>query len=341
MGRAGAGLHLPVLGRLRDSPVSRNLFSEHPVVACEPRPQVAAAPPGVVLTRSVGQAARLLDPELTVAHVCVPPVNRTQTLRALADRGFRKIIVEKPLATGADELEAIVRLRELFCLDIVVVAHWLTAELTRRFAAVVQDNTLGALRSISVAQHKPRFHRSLSAPGHPTAFDVEVPHSLGVALRLAGTAELLDASAQAMPCEDTLLPWLGSARLAIRHENGVHTDIVSDLTSPVRERRITLDFEHGVATGHFPLSEEDDHAQLSVITADHREHMVFRDDALSTFLLRSYAAFRRPGDVGDFDLHCEVTRLLCAAKDFCATKDHAARDLCVGTPRATVPEHVG
>ncbi|MGH3625323.1 MAG: oxidoreductase [Sciscionella sp.] len=335
LGRAGSGLHLPVLGRIRDSPAASELFAKLPIVACEPGQVIDPVPPGVVLTRSVEQAARLVAPEQTVAHVCTPPLARLGILHELATLGFRKIIVEKPLAVGTNDLEKILRLRDRFSLDIEVVAHWLTAELTLRLAKLVRDNTVGPLRSISVTQHKPRFRRSLSTHGHPTAFDVEVPHSVGVALRLAGAAELVDASSQAMSCGDTVLPRLGGARLTLRHSGGVRTDIVSDLTSPVRERRITLDFEHATATGHYPLGDEDEYAQLSVTTEDNREHTVFRDDALTAFLLRSYARFHQGGGADDdFGLHCDVVRLLCAAKSHPTSTSPT-----MPSPRTAAPEH--
>jgi hypothetical protein len=143
---------------------------------------------------------------------------------------------------------------------------------------------------------------------------VEIPHSLGVVLRLAGAAELIDAKWTDMRCSDVVVPRAGSARLTLRHDSGVHTDIASDLTSPVQERRITLEFTRGSATGHYPISDQDDHAQL--VIAGQRQ--VFRDDALTRFVVRAYLHFQDgPGDHGTFELHSKIVRLLATAKQHC------------------------
>src|SRR4029079_6631807 len=103
----------------------------------------------------------------------------------------------------------------------------------------------GALRSISSVQSKPRLTRSLASEGHPTAFDVEVPHVLGVALRLAGDADVVAAACTDMHVEGRTVPRMGSAHLVLRHAGGVRTEVLSDLTSPVRERRIALELTGG------------------------------------------------------------------------------------------------
>lgn len=323
LGRAGSGLHLRVLAQARER--DRDLFHSGAIIACDHAPEARRAltgagesENGVTVAESVRAAAELVPPARTVVHLCTPPEDRPGLLGELAQLGFHRVIVEKPLAVDTDGLAEIIRLRERYGLRLAVVAQWLDAELTRRLGALIEQRTLGELRSISFRQHKPRFTHSMATGGHPTAFDVEIPHSLGVALRLAGPAELLDASWTDMCCDAIVLPRMGGARLALRHHGGVHTAIVSDLTAPVRERRITLEFERGSAIGHFPLSEHDHHAQLRVHGADD-QWSVFPDNALTEFVLRTYRRFRdldsQPDDV--FGLHCGVIRLLSAAKRHC------------------------
>ncbi|WP_157570637.1 hypothetical protein [Microtetraspora malaysiensis] len=41
--------------------------------------------------------------------------------------------------------------------------------------AAVDTGKFGGLRRIRVVQNKPRFTHGTTAPGHPTAFDIEVP----------------------------------------------------------------------------------------------------------------------------------------------------------------------
>jgi predicted dehydrogenase len=312
LGRSGAGLHLPVLLRLRATP---GPFTPAPVIGVDP----AGGPdvPGLRHVPSIRHAAHLLDPRRTVVHVCTPPTTRAAVLTELAGHGFRNVLVEKPLAAGEDELAGVLRLRHR--LRLRVVAPWLASELTGELVRLTRGGTLGALRTVSVAQHKPRFHRSTSTPGHPTAFDVELPHAVGVALRLAGTAEVTAASCTDLVLGDVRTPWLGHARLRLRHADGIHSRFTSDLTSPVRARRIALRFAHGTVTGHYPIGADDDTAQLTVTTGSERRHSAFRDDALGAFLLDAYRRFDRPGEQGcaDLALAVSVVRLLTAAKERC------------------------
>ncbi|MFD7714159.1 Gfo/Idh/MocA family protein [Streptomyces sp. NPDC059785] len=319
LGRSGRGLHLQALARLARAPDGP--LCAVPPVACDPRAEAGRRLPGVRVTRTMAEARRLVSPAATVVHVCTPPPARTAVLTELALYGFDKLLVEKPLAAGRADLEEIVRLCHRHQLDLRVVSHWLDAELTGRLRGLVRQRTLGELTAISATQHKPRFTRSLTDAGHPTAFDVEIPHALGVLLDLAGPAELVDAHWHDLHCGDLVLPRLGGAGLTLRHHSGVRSEIVSDLDSPVRQRSITLHFTHGTATGHYPLSEHDDHAQL-VITGDRPARQIFRDDALTAFLHRAYRDFA-DGPRADIGRHCAVVRLLCDAKDHCHATDRA------------------
>nr|WP_246471908.1 hypothetical protein [Saccharopolyspora phatthalungensis] len=284
-------------------------------VACDPRPEAGHGLAGVTIADSISDASLLVPLSSTVVHICTPPSSRTSVLRELVEHGFRRFLVEKPLAVDRGQLDEILWLCRRHELDLAVVSHWLTARLTGELRTLMQGRELGALRSIRAVQHKPRFLRSSTTQGHPTAFDVEVPHSLGVAIDLAGPAELLDARCTDMRCTDVIRPRLGSAHLALRHGSGVRTEITSDLTSPVQQRSITLEFENGRVTGHYPLSENDDHAQL-IVEGDRPRYEVFRDDALTAFMRRTYQDFHR-GRRSDLALHCEVVRLLCEAKEHC------------------------
>lgn len=319
LGRAGAGLHLKILAR--PVPSWDSALVAGPPVACDPRPEAGRGLRGVTVVRSIAEASRLVSPASTVVHVCTPPSSRAAVLAELAGRGFARLLVEKPLCTDRAGLEEILRLRRRHDLDLVVVSHWLTAGLTRQLRRLVRERTLGTLVSITVAQHKPRFLRSLTTEGHPTAFDVEIPHSLGVVLALAGPARVRDARWTDLRCGDVVRPRLGGAHLTLEHRSGVRTEITSDLTSPVQQRSVTLHFTHGSATGHYPLSEHDDHAHLVVAGASHRHH-VFRDDALSAFIRQAYQRFR-DGRRADFSRQREVARLLCDAKDRCRTAEQS------------------
>lgn len=350
LGRAGAGLHVSVLSRLRERSTARHLFADEPLAVCDPR--FASSDDledvlrgwdvrgwdvrdgdgrgdgqGAVLIDSVAHAVRLLDPERTVIHVCTPPAVRLEIIEQLARDGFRKILVEKPLALDERTLTDIERVRRRWGLHLVVVAQWLVSALTVRLQELALSAALGKLRSLSFLQCKPRFNRSLATHNHPTAFDVELPHSVGVALQLAGAARLSDAACTDMVVGDTIIPRSGGAWLSLQHDCGIRTEIISDLTSPVRQRRVVLQFDRGLAIGHYPGSQDDDHAQLRIMVGGEspsgvQPRSVFPDDALSTFLLRAYQRFSTSEvNEDDFALNAAGVRLLCAAKRWRTDRD--------------------
>lgn len=294
LGRSGGGLHLPVLHRVRASHCGLITI---PAVVFDPRGG-RETPSGAVRASSLTHAASLADPHRTVVHVCTPPDVRVEVLTELAELGFRRVLVEKPLVTDRSGLEEITRLRRRWPLDVAVVAPLRASALTSRIDRIVRTQRLGALRSISMVQRKPRFTRSLAGDRHRSVFDVEIPHAVGVAMALAGRGEVLDADCTDMCVEGMVLPQMGSGRLSLEHAGGVSTQAFSDLTAPRRERRITVELERATLVGHYACSEEDHTAQLRVVADGCDEHAVFDDDALTTFMARAYQRFAttEPGD---------------------------------------------
>ncbi|MGM9386536.1 Gfo/Idh/MocA family oxidoreductase [Streptomyces antibioticus] len=293
LGRAGLGLHGAVLRRLRAAGRHPDLFDPAPVLTFDPlAPEAPARADDLRPVTSIAEARTLLDPERTVVHLCTPPVARLGLLRELAAAGFRRIIVEKPLAVERRDVHEIVALARAERLRLAIVAPWLASSLTARLDRLVVDGDLGELRSIDITQSKPRMSRTLADGGHPTAFDVEPPHSLGVCLRLAGDAVLTGAELADMRVGDTVVPGMGRAALVLRHREAT-SRIVSDLTAPVRERRIQLEFTDGRAVAHYPGAEDDHYAQLRFSRTGRPETWeVFPDDALSAYFVDTYRALR-------------------------------------------------
>lgn len=320
MGRAGEQLHLPSLSKVRVA--SPGLLGIAPVIVFDPHRQPADAP-GVVAVRSLQEAAGRLPPCHTVVHLCTPPQVRSSMLGRLAELGYRKIIVEKPLAVDLVGLATVARLRRRWSLEITVAAHWLDSDLTRRLRTAVDSGRYGRLQSIRVVQNKPRFTRTITAPHHPTAFDVEVPHALPVVLSLAGGARVADASWEDMVADRVRSPNLGRARLRLDHHSGVRTEIDSDLTSPVRERRITLEFERATLVGHYPCSEADHTSQLRTVTTDgDATWSVFHDDALPAFLRGAYRRYAGSVPAQEaLSMQVDAVRLLTEAKRLCAARE--------------------
>lgn len=304
-GRAGLGLHWPVLRKLRALPDENGLWSPDPPLVWDVQDiREQALAEGLVPADSLAHAAELADPATTVVHLCTPPADRFATLQELADLGYTRIVVEKPMADDIAGLEAIDMLARVRGLRLRVVSPWLASALTRELAELTRYGTLGELRSLSFTQFKPRWTRTLRSNNHTTAFDVELPHSLGVALRLAGDARITDAALTDMRIGDTVIPDMGGARLTLQHHNGVTTEIASDLTSPIRERRVGLRFDTGHVVGHYPISDVDHHASLTVhddAGGGAATPRLLFDDALTSYVDHAYREYRAAdaADAGD------------------------------------------
>lgn len=329
LGRSGRELHLPVLLRLRQR--FPGLFSAAPPLGFDVRRPAGEPGDGgddrdIRTVGSPAAARAQLDPEATVVHVCTPPDQRTGVLTELGELGFTKVLVEKPLADTVDALDELESVRDKYGLRMAVVAPWLHSSLTGRLAAIVESDRFGRLHDIGIRQHKPRIHRTLNSDSHRTAFDVEPPHAVGVALRLAGDAEVAHAALTDVAVGGRRVPGMGGAELRLRHHGGAVSRVECDLTSPRRERRIELAFESGRVVGHYPVGSEDHYAHLSVspvggIPAD----SVFPDRALDACLLDTYRHFAgENGDTAALDrqLHRQMrlVRLLDAAKHMSGTR---------------------
>jgi predicted dehydrogenase len=316
LGRSGAGLHVPVLTRLRAQ--FPELFGSQPIVGLDLRAGMALRDGGVdFVADSLDRLAALVPSGDTVVHVCTPPATRVDVLTSLARQGFRRLVVEKPVAGDLAALAAIERLRTGHGLDVVVVTHWLASALTRRLGRLVRSGEHGPLATIAVRQDKPRFARA-GESAHADAFDVEIPHALAVALTLAGPAELTGAG-----WTDPHAGPLGGAWISVQHRGGPRTTIHSDLTSPVRRREIALRLRDTTVVGHYPVSADDHHAQLRVGAAS-RE--VFEDEAFGAFLLAAYRYFTGAAAAppGEFAVHAAVVRLLSAARDAARSPENVA-----------------
>lgn len=317
-GRAGHDLHWKVLNRLRGTEPGRAAISAEPPVVVDPAVDDRTVRDACCLrTPDLARAAELLDPADTVVHLCTPPTDRLEVLRELATLGFRQILVEKPLISTPEELAPIDALRRAYGLRLIVVAPWLHSTLTERLHDLVRQGTLGDLESVFVAQLKPRMTRTLRTQGHPTAFDVELPHSVGLVLKLAGDGDVAGAELHDMRLGSVVVRDMGAARLHLTHHSSVSTEIFTDLASPIRERVIRLGFSRGWAVGHFPISEADDHAHLST-SLDQGDFpaAVFRDDSLGRFLLSAYQRLADGADLeADFALNSRVSAILSEAKE--------------------------
>jgi predicted dehydrogenase len=319
-GKSGRALHLPAIVHARRLCRGEAMFTPGRPIAVDPRLFVKPRmrdDSTVLLVRSLDQVPDL-DPARAVAHVCTPPLGRADTIEMLATAGFRHIICEKPVAASLDELHRIVAIAERHGVEIAVVSPWLSSALTLRLRELIDSAPLGALQRIEITQDKPRFVRTRDNADHPSAFEIEIPHSLSLVLHLAGPdATLVSASADDMTIDHLTLQGLGGAHLTLEHAGGVTTTVSSDLTAPWRRRSAQLTFERGRATAFYPIG-PDPYCQLVLEPAGEpaRPPELLVDDHLVRMMIDWYQYFSDlgPRPVSTLAFNVRVVELLAQAK---------------------------
>lgn len=297
-GRAGRDLHHASL---------RHLGEHQEIIAVDPRPPVASR--AVTWQPTLDAALSQVDLDRAVFHVTTPVADHFPVVARLVEAGARNVVLEKPIAATAAEAREIAALAGHT--RILAVGVWLSSAVTRRIEEVIADGVIGAVRSLRMEQMKPRFTRSAGAVEAAHATEVELPHQLLLALHLGGgPGELADTVTWGMPLPDGgELPGAGGVDVTLRQPNRVTTRLVSDLTCPVRLRRLRVTGTRGTLVAHFPIS-SDDHTGQVILPG--REREVVRDLPLTQFLDAAYGFFagRSAPPPGDLALHVRVAELV-------------------------------
>jgi len=193
----------------------------------------------------------------------------------------------------------------------VPVAVWPCSAVTREVRRAIHDGRVGRPRRLHLEQSKPRFGRTLADAAHRGPFDIEMPHQVLLAIDLCGPVERVDhARYWPMTVDGTDLPTAGGAMVRLVHRAGAVSTLVSDLTSPVRVRRLHVEGESGAVTGHFPIS-SDDHVGHVLLPGESAPRRL-PDAPLTEFLAEAYRYFdgrRAHPPVGE-DLHLHAMEVL-------------------------------
>jgi predicted dehydrogenase len=275
-------------------------------------------------TRWLPTLAAALDalPSLDAAvfHVTTPVGEHLEVITTLLAAGASRIIVEKPLAHTAAEAKRIVADAVTFGARVVPVSVWPVSAVTERVVRLITSGRIGTPLALHMEQSKPRFRRSMAdiaaTCGHRSAFEVELPHQvllalyLGDVLRLGPVEPVVESSGWPMRLPDGELPTMGGARVRLRHAGGLLSTLVTDLTSPIRLRRLRITGTDGAIVADYPISAEDDHGQIWV--SGERDREVVADAPLSTFIARAYAYLVGDGPVpvGGLDSHLAAIELV-------------------------------
>lgn len=319
-GYAARAFHLPALRRLQsDLLVADRIGIVEPLAAAN-----AEWPASVMPARDLKELAGAFPARHSVVHVCSPPNTHANVIRRCARMGFRRIIVEKPLVTTRADLDDIGQLVRATGIDLLVVANWLASRLTDTVLDCLLAGSHSHVEQITLRSSKSRVGKSLSTSSHTTAFAVEMPHLMALALYLSGTGMSVGyARSGDLEVDGRRVKMMGAAELLLHSEHGYDVHLVTNLCSPRRERSVFVRWRDGTRLiGHYPCDSADLYSQISIVDGDGRvlDHRMFEDDTVHRFMAQAYAYFAgddsRPRS--DLTIHAKAIELLLEARDSAA-----------------------
>jgi predicted dehydrogenase len=323
LGDAGLGTHLPVLQRLRaveDERVTALLAAELPLAYDVAEVQDAAARAHQLeQVESLQRATEIAYPGNTVVHVCTPVSERTAVIDDAAQRGYRLVVLDAPLAADAEGMRELLALIARYHLRVGVAAPWMSSGVTRRLLAAAADGRYGGVRRIAVRRQMPRLGRTFASPHRSTALDVGAPHGITLALTLGGNGDVVSAAVDNTPIVDGhWLPDMGSSTLTIQHRGGAVSEIVSDLAAPTWEQRVTVEFEKATVECHFPLGDDHYAHMYWQPSRGQQRRDIFPDDPMRQSFSEIYQSFAgQSWPEPSLRLHARVVEMLSEAKAMC------------------------
>lgn len=263
-----------------------------------------------------------------VVHICTPPDQHFINIKTALECGYRKILVEKPVASSLEEIQQLMELEQYFQAKILVVSNWPGCSVVTELVRALTSQQYGCLKQVTVVQNKSRFVRSRSRSGEHI-FDIEMPHQVALALYLAGPAELGSATVEDMIMPDLTIPDLGTGNLTLLHTNGIQSELRSSLIHTVRERyvQLTMDSDYQLKAW-FPTGGDDSYSRLIIYSpagVPEVNNLIF-DDPLTSCFIRAYHFFsqadrgapqERPAGM-DLKFNQQKVRLLEQAKRMAA-----------------------
>jgi predicted dehydrogenase len=342
LGRAGMGLHIPVLEKIRLHSAAASPFGG--VVGLVDTVETGTRRALHRLEYDFGYDARGIscatslaelkgvDPDNTVVHICTPADDHASTLRAATDAGFRRIIVEKPCASNAADVDEMQRIADRTGATVGVINPYLYS----RTVASCKDK----IRQMGQQPHylefemsKPRITPTLAGRSRPeSVMDVELPHQIATALHLteASRYRLLRAEVRHMhyretdtePCQ--VVRNMGVGILVLELDSCIAV-LISSLDALTRTRVLKLRFPNSEHIEAYLPVTGDDHTSVvmeysgrnSDGTTEQTRVAKLPDDMLARCLYDTYARFvTDTPQLSDLAFNRKVIDMMDKAKTF-------------------------
>jgi len=286
LGRAGLGLHIPVLEKIRRDRAAASPFGAVVGVVDPVEGGIKRAlhrleydygydPRGVSSATSLADLTDV-DPDNTIVHICTPADDHASTLRAATDVGFRRIIVEKPCAATTADVDEMRRIADRTGARIAVINPYLYS----RSVASCKDKIRQVGRQphyLEFEMSKPRTAPTLAGRSKPeSVMDVELPHQIATALYLteASRYKVLRAEVRHMHYRETdtevcqVVRNMGLGIIVLELDECIAV-LVSYLDSLTRTRELKLRFPNTEHIEAFLPVTGDDHTSVIMEYSGH------------------------------------------------------------------------
>lgn len=316
LGRAGLGLHVPVLEKIRRDGAAASPFGD--VVGLVDTVQGGTRralhrleydygydPRRISCAPSLAELSGV-DPDQTVVHICTPADDHASALRAATEAGFRRIIVEKPCAANTADVDEMRRIADRTGASVAVINPYLYSRSVASCKARIQE--LGRLpHYLEFEMSKPRITPTLAGRSKPeSVMDVELPHQIATALHLTGASRyrVLRAEVRHMhyrevetePCQ--VVPNMGVGIVVLELDECIAV-LVSSLDALTRTRVLKLRFSNAEHIEAFMPVTGDDHTSVVIEYSGHNtdgsteQQRVAKlpDDMLARCLFDMYSRF--------------------------------------------------
>ena len=342
LGRAGLGLHIPVLEKIRHDGAAASPFGA--VVGLVDRAEAGIRrslhrleydygyDPGRVSCATSLADLTGVDPENTVVHICTPADDHAPALRAATDAGFRRIIVEKPCAANTADVDEMRRIADRTGASIAVINPYLYSRSVASCKAKIQE--VGRLpHYLEFEMSKPRITPTLAGRSKPeSVMDVELPHQIATALHLteASRYRVLRAEVRHMHYREMdtevcqVVRNMGVGILVLELDQCIAV-LVSSLDALTRTRVLKLRFPNTEHIEAFLPVTGDDHTSVIIEYSGHNtdgsteQQRVAKlpDDMLARCLLDMYSRFvTDTPQLSDLTFNRKVIDVMDKAKTF-------------------------
>jgi predicted dehydrogenase len=342
LGRAGLGLHVPVLEKIRHDSAAASPFGAVVGLVDTLEGGIRRALHRLEYDygydpRRVSCATSLagltgVDPDHTIVHICTPADDHASALRAATEAGFRRIIVEKPCAANTADVDEMQRIADRTGASIAVINPYLYSRSVASCKAKIRQ--VGQQpHYLEFEMSKPRTTPTLLGRSRPeSVMDVELPHQIATALHIteASRYRVLRAEVRHMHYREMdtdvcqVVRNMGVGIVVLELDQCIAV-LVSSLDALTRTRELKLRFPNSEHIEAFLPVTGDDHTSVIMEYSGHNTDGSIEqtrvaklpDDMLARCLFDMYSRFVTDSpQLSDLTFNRKVVDVMDKAKTF-------------------------